>query len=126
MRCVTAPAIHRVCRCRVKGLRDGTPAALAARLRGTYYTVLNGRPTPGQATIMPADLIKRCIAARDAKGDFPTIWKTVLHSHPLVANIPVQTVSEGRAQLEIRLTTDHRLIYDPDTNGYSLWPFPPR
>jgi hypothetical protein len=75
---------------------------------------------------MPTDLVKRCIAARNAQADFPTVWKTVLQSHPLVASIPVHMINDGRAQLEVRLITGHRLIYDPDANGYSLWPLPPR
>ena len=50
----------------------------------------------------------------------------MLRRHWLVNGIPVQTIDNGRIQLEIRLITGHRLIYDSTANGYSLWPLPPR
>ena len=75
---------------------------------------------------MPVGLVERCIVARSGGADFPTVWETVLRRHWLVNGIPVQTIDNGRIQLEIRLITGHRLIYDSTANGYSLWPFPPR
>ena len=75
---------------------------------------------------MPANLVERCIAARNGGADFPTVWQTVLRRDPLVGGIPMQTINDGRVQLEIRLLTGQRFIFDADANGYSLWPFPPR
>jgi hypothetical protein len=75
---------------------------------------------------MPANLIERCIAARNGGADFPTVWLTVLRPDPLVRGIPRQTINDGRVQLEIRLLTGQRFIFDSEANGYSLWPFPRR
>ena len=61
---------------------------------------------------MPAELVERCIAVRNAGADFPTVWDTVLRRHPLVNGIPAQTINDGRIQLEIRLITGQRLIHD--------------
>ena len=75
---------------------------------------------------MPMDLVERCIAARNGGADFPTVWLTVLRLDPLVRGIPMQTINDGRVQLEIHLLTGQRFIFDSEINGYSLWPFPPR
>ena len=75
---------------------------------------------------MPADLVERCIAARNGGANFPTVWETVLRRHALVNGLPTQAFNDGRMQLEVHLITGQRLIYDWDLNGYSLWPFPPR
>jgi hypothetical protein len=75
---------------------------------------------------MPANLVERCIAARNDGADFPTVWLTVLRLDPLVRGVPTQTTDDGRVQLEIRLLTGQRFIFDSEANGYSLWPFPPR
>ena len=75
---------------------------------------------------MPAELVERCTAARNAGADFPAVWDTVLRRHPLVDGIPAQMINDGRIQLEMRLITGQRLIHDSETRGYSLWPFPSR
>ena len=54
---------------------------------------------------MPVDLVEGCIVARNGGADFPTVWETVLRRHWLVNGIPVQTIDNGRIQLEIRLIT---------------------
>ncbi len=72
---------------------------------------------------MPSDLVRQCLVAATQGADFPTVWNTVLKGHPLVAGIPVQTITENRAQLEIGLTTGHKIIHDSTRNDYTLWPF---
>jgi hypothetical protein len=52
---------------------------------------------------MPADLVERCIAARNGGADFPTVWQTVLRLDPLVLGVPMQMISDGNLRLEIRL-----------------------
>jgi hypothetical protein len=75
---------------------------------------------------MPANLVERCITARNGGADFPTVWQTVLRLDPLVRGVPMQTIDDGRVQLEIRLLTGQRVIFDSEANGYGLWPFPSR
>ena len=69
---------------------------------------------------MPSDLVRKCLAAKTGGADFPTVWHTILKGHPLVVGMPVQTISEDRAQLEIPLITGHRLIHDSTRNEYTL------
>ncbi len=73
---------------------------------------------------MSADLVRRCIAARNSGASFPTIWRTVLQPDPLVGGLPKQTHSDGRVQMTVQLNTGERLIYDSQSNDYGLWPFP--
>jgi hypothetical protein len=72
---------------------------------------------------MPSDLVRKCLVARARGADFPTVWHTVLKGDRLVAGIPVQTIAENRARLEIPLTTGHKIIHDSTRNDYALWPF---
>ena len=74
----------------------------------------------GNRAAVPSDLVRACQLAQTEGADFPTIWRTILRPHPLVVGIPVQTVTEARAQLEIRLSTGHRLVYDSAHNDYTL------
>lgn len=75
---------------------------------------------------MPVDLAERCIVARNGGADFPTVLETVWRHHRLVNGIPIQTIDDGRIQLEIRLIIGQRLIHDSEANSYNLWPLPPR
>ena len=75
---------------------------------------------------MLAELVERCIAARNGGADFPTVWQTVLRLDPLVLGVPMQMISDGHVRLEIQLFPGQVLIYDSPSNGYSLSPFPPR
>jgi hypothetical protein len=69
---------------------------------------------------MTDDLVCACLVAKARGADFPTIWTSILKAHPLVAGIPVQTITEARAQLEIRLVTGQRLVYDSTYDDYTL------
>ncbi len=64
-------------------------------------------------------LVERCVAARAAGLDFPAIWQTVLHRHPLVAGQPIQVNDGKRAWLEVPLTTGGRIACDAES-GYRL------
>lgn len=68
---------------------------------------------------MPADLLQLCSSARDQGADFPTVWRTVLRGHGLVAGMPIQMAADGCVWLEIPLTTGHRLKLSHAT-GYAL------
>lgn len=58
-----------------------------------------------------SDLLRKCVAARQAGADFPGIWDTILKRHPLVFGPPVQGMEAGEARLEIPLITGQRLVY---------------
>ena len=62
-----------------------------------------------------ADLVQSCRASQAAGMDFPTLWNEVLKSHPLVIGPPVQTVRDGRIQLEVRLITGTAIAFDTET-----------
>jgi hypothetical protein len=68
---------------------------------------------------MPADLLQQCIAAHENRVDFPTVWRTLLSGHPLVAGLPIQMAGDGAVWLEIPLTTGHRLTHS-HAGGYAL------
>jgi hypothetical protein len=69
---------------------------------------------------MTDDLVCACLVAKARGADFPTVWRTILKAHPMVLGIPVQTITETRAQLEVALITGERLIYDSDHDDYTL------
>lgn len=54
-------------------------------------------------------LLHQCAKARAAGGDFPTIWHSVLKSHPLVTGLPTQDVRDGEALIVVHLWTGQRL-----------------
>jgi hypothetical protein len=68
-------------------------------------------------------LVLKCNAIAHDGADFPIVWETVLKTHALVADQPIQTLDDDeRPQLEIRLVNGQRLICKSDTNEYSvLW-----
>ena len=65
-----------------------------------------------------SDLLRKCLAARRAGDDFPTVWQTVLKGHPLVVGVPFQRIENDQPLLEIRLITGQRLILDD--KGYRI------
>lgn len=64
------------------------------------------------------DLLKECTAAKEAGADFPTIWQTILRSHPLVIGPPVQRLEGREAVLEVSLINGQRIVLDQ--RGYRL------
>jgi hypothetical protein len=67
---------------------------------------------------MATDLLHECTAAKAAGADFPTIWQTILKSHPLVMGPPVQRLEGHEAVLEICLINGQRIVLDQ--HGYRL------
>ena len=55
-----------------------------------------------------ADLLERCVSARQEGLDFPTIWSRILSRHRLVSGIPV-SVSEV---LAVPLATGDTLCFN--------------
>jgi len=47
--------------------------------------------------------------------DFPTLWNEVLKPDPLVISPPVQTVRDGRVQMEVRLITGAAIAFDTES-----------
>jgi hypothetical protein len=73
-----------------------------------------------KSALRAEDLLDACVAAAHRGDDFPTVWESVLKTHPLVAYPPVQRMVDGRPRLNVILTTGERLVYDSPTNTYSL------
>jgi hypothetical protein len=72
------------------------------------------------------DQVRACLVAKAGGADFPTVWRSILKAHPLVLGIPVQTITEARAQLEIALVSGDRLVYDSAHDDYTLTAPTPR
>jgi hypothetical protein len=66
------------------------------------------------------DLARLCTDVVRKGEDFPTVWQTLLKSHPLVEGIPRQKLDGNRSLLEIHLITGERLVYDGDAKRFSL------
>lgn len=62
----------------------------------------------------PEDLLARCEQARRAGSDFPTIWLTILKSHPLVIGLPRHLVRDGKAIIVVKLQNRYELLSSPD------------
>lgn len=62
----------------------------------------------------PEDLLALCVEARSEGRDFPTIWATILRSHPLVTGLPRHEVRGGEAIIVIRLLTRRTLLSSID------------
>lgn len=60
------------------------------------------------------DLLARCEQARRAGSDFPTIWLTILKSHPLVTGLPRHLVRDGRAIIVVKLLDRYELLSSHD------------
>jgi hypothetical protein len=67
-----------------------------------------------------SDLARLCTDVVRKGEDFPTVWQTILKSHPLVAGIPRQRLEGNRGVLEIRLITGEQLVFDGDAKRFSL------
>jgi hypothetical protein len=66
------------------------------------------------------DLARLCTDIVRRGEDFPTIWQTILKSHPLVNGIPRQKLEGNRSLLEIRLITGQRLVFDGDAKRFRV------
>jgi len=69
---------------------------------------------------MPDDLVRDCNEALRHGSDFPTIWQTIIKSHPAVVGIPVQRRDGERAYIEIALLRGDWLVVDLDERKVSL------
>jgi hypothetical protein len=67
-----------------------------------------------------SDLARLCTDAVRRGETFPTVWHTMLRSHPLVKGIPQQRLEGNRSLLDIPLTTGERLIFDGDAKRFRL------
>jgi hypothetical protein len=67
---------------------------------------------------MATNLLEECTAAKEAGADFPTIWQTILKSHPLVMGPPVQRLEGREPVLEVSLINGQRIVLDQ--RGYRL------
>jgi len=70
--------------------------------------------SPHMADII-ARLVRECNAERAKRTDFPTIWTTMLKSHPYVAGLPIQESVETGPRLKIPLLTGRFLVFDGST-----------
>lgn len=59
------------------------------------------------------DLLHQCELARGRGSDFPTIWLTILRTHPLVTGLPGHEVRNGEALIVVRLLTGEKLASSP-------------
>ena len=63
-------------------------------------------------------LLALCVAARQDRNDFPSIWRDIIKGHPAVLGIPATVMIGGESVLAIPLITGQRLIFG--TNGFSI------
>jgi hypothetical protein len=66
------------------------------------------------------DLAQLCTALVQKGNDFQNVWSTLLKTHPLVVGLPLSTIQGGRAILEIRLITGERLVFDGESEKFSI------
>jgi hypothetical protein len=66
------------------------------------------------------ELLAKCVEARRQGADFPTIWNTIIKSHPSVMGPPVQHLDGDRAQLRVRLISGERLVFDSGAKEFSI------
>lgn len=66
----------------------------------------------------PDGLLRACEAAHREGKDFPSVWNAILKPHPLVLGLPAHRISDGEAQIVVRLLTGQRLICG--ASGYLL------
>ena len=57
------------------------------------------------------DLVERCIQAREAGADFPTVWNRIVRAHPLVLGLPVQVMVGSEPQLKVQLINGQFLCF---------------
>jgi hypothetical protein len=66
------------------------------------------------------DLVRKCNEAMCSGVDFPTLWHTVIKSHPTVAGVPVQRSDGNCTFLEIPLLRGDCLVVDTEGRTVSL------
>jgi hypothetical protein len=66
------------------------------------------------------DLLTSCAEAMRLGADFPTVWNTVIKSHPTVMGPPVQHLDGDRTQLRVRLISGQRLVFDSSAKEFSI------
>lgn len=79
--------------------------------RQRYYAMSNERAR---------DLVALCTEPVRKGEDFPTVWATVLKSHPLVDGLPESKLEGKRPMLEIRLFTGELLMFDSESKKFSM------
>jgi len=66
------------------------------------------------------NLAESCTELVRKGNDFPTVWATVLKSHPLVNGVPESRFAVDRGVLVIRLITGERLLFDGESKQFSV------
>ena len=66
------------------------------------------------------NLAESCTELVRKGNDFPTVWATVLKSHPLVNGVPESRFAVERGVLVIRLITGERLLFDGESKQFSV------
>ncbi len=61
-------------------------------------------------------LLAQCQVGRARGMDFPTLWREILSTSPLVRGSPVQTVRQGNIRLEIQLISGEIIAFDSASN----------
>jgi hypothetical protein len=64
------------------------------------------------------ELARQCNEAHAEGADFPTIWRTLLSTHPWICGIPRQARRDGEPVLEAGLVTGQSLLFGSD--GFTL------
>jgi hypothetical protein len=67
------------------------------------------------------DLVLKCNTLAHLGAYFPTVWEALLKGHVLVIDLPVQTLDDKeRPQFQIRLINRQCIVYNSDSNEYSV------
>jgi len=66
------------------------------------------------------DLAILCTELVRKGEDFPTVWTSVLKSHPLVNGLPQSKLEGKRPVLEIKLIIGERLVFDSESKRFSV------
>jgi hypothetical protein len=66
------------------------------------------------------DLARTCTELVRHGQDFPTVWASVLKSHPLVEGIPRSKIEGMRPLLEVPLITGEWLVFYSDTEEFTV------
>ena len=64
------------------------------------------------------ELTRLCNEAHAQGADFPTIWRTVLSTHPWICGLPRQVRMDGEPVLEAGLLTGQRVLFR--SGGFTL------
>ena len=66
------------------------------------------------------DLAESCTELVRKGNDFPTVWATMLKSHPLVNGIPESRIEGKRPVLVMQLITGEWLLFDSESKKFSV------